>query len=302
MPLSRTVVFGVFVFFSNFTSAESMPPLLLWPYGAPGEKGDIGPEKYKISSQNYLKAGKPVVSLEDVTEPTITIYSPPKDKVSGAAILVFPGGGYHALSIDLEGTEACQWLNSIGVTGILLKYRVPAREGLPRYAAALQDAQRAIGLVRSHAREWGIDRNRIGALGFSAGGHLVAALSNNFKMRTYPSIDAADSVSCRPDFAALIYPAYLTREDGTNRMAPELNVSSQTPPTFLVQAEDDAVRVENSLFYYCALEKAKVPAEMHLFSKGGHAYGLRRTDLPVTRWPELFATWLHSSGFLRADY
>ena len=205
-------------------------------------------------------------------------------------MIVFPGGGYNILAMDLEGTEVCEWLNSIGVNCAVLKYRVPARPGGPRYAAPLQDAQRAIGMVRSRAEEWGIDPHRIGVLGFSAGGHLAAAASTNFDKRAYTPIDAADQASCRPDFAVLIYPAYLAPDEKT--LAPELTVRADTPPTFLVQAEDDPVHVENSLVYFKALKDAKVPAEMHIFPTGGHGYGLRPTDQKVTTWPQLAAQWL----------
>jgi acetyl esterase/lipase len=291
--------FSSFILLSNINLAANTSPIKLWPNGAPGEKAEIGPEKDLTTAKDGPVAGRPVIRLGNVADPTLTVYSPPKDKDTGAAILVFPGGGYHILAMDLEGTEVCQWLNSIGVTGILVKYRVPVPGGQPRYAAPLQDAQRAMGLVRSHAEEGHIDPRRIGVMGFSAGGHLAAAISNNFKSRTYPAVDNADNQSCKPDFAVLIYPAYLTREDGTNKVAPELSVTAETPPTFLVQTEDDPIHVENSLFYYLALKNAKVPAEMHLFSKGGHGYGLRHTAAPVTEWPALLDKWLHKSGFLR---
>jgi acetyl esterase/lipase len=201
--------------------------------------------------------------------------------------------------MDLEGTEICEWLNSIGVTGVLVKYRVPARRGLPRHAAPLQDAQRAIGLVRHRAAEWSIDPKRIGVLGFSAGGHLAAAASNNFEKRTYEPQDEGDSVSCRPDFSVLIYPAYLTVRDEGDKLAPEVSVTANTPPTILIQAEDDGVRVENSLFYYLALKNVKVPAEMHLYPKGGHGYGLRPSDKLVTTWPARVEDWMRSSGLLQ---
>lgn len=215
-------------------------------------------------------------------------------------MLVFPGGGYNILALDLEGTEVCEWLNSIGVTAVLVKYRVPVRKDLPRYAAPLQDAQRAIGITRRHAAEWGIDPNRLGVMGFSAGGHLAAALSNNFDKRTYDPIDESDRTSARPDFAMLIYPAYLTEKANGDKISAELPVSERTPPTFLLQAEDDGVRVENSLFYYLALKNAKVPAEMHLFSTGGHGYGLRSTEKSVTTWPGRAEQWLNSLGILNA--
>ncbi len=277
--------------------ASTLPaasPINLWPKGAPGEKGDIGEEKDTTGPNGQLVAGKRVIRLGNVSNPTITVYSPAKDKNTGAAVLVFPGGGYSILALDLEGSEVCEWLNSIGVTGILVKYRVPARKGLPNYAPPLQDAQRAMGYVRQHALEWNIDPQKIGVLGFSAGGHLSAAISTNFEKRTYDAIDAADQISCRPDFAVVIYPGLLVPRQNPEKLNPEFNVTANTPPTFLAQAQDDPVRVENSIFYFQALLKAKVPAEMHIYPVGGHGYGLRRTDKLVTTWPARAEEWMRS--------
>lgn len=277
------------------TSAKPIP---LWPNGAPNEKGNIGQEHDTTTEKDNLVAGKKLVRLGNVSSPAITVYRPPKKKDTGAAVVVFPGGAYRILALDLEGTEICRWLNSIGVTGVLLKYRVPAREGGPRYAAPLQDAQRAVSYVRHHASEWGIDPKRIGVLGFSAGGHLAAASSTNFEKRTYHAIDNADQTSCRPDFAVVLYPGYLAIKEKGDQVAPELTVTANTPPTFLLQTEDDPVRVENSLFYYITLKNAKVPAEMHLYAKGGHGYGLRHTPDAVTDWPQLAERWLQSLSVL----
>ena len=273
-------------------------PIPLWPNTAPGEKGDIGPETDTSGPNGALVSGRKVIRLGGVSTPTLTVYHPAKEKDTHAAVLVFPGGGYSILAMDLEGTEICEWLNTIGVTGILVKYRVPARTGQPRWAAPLQDAQRALGMVRKRAGDLGLDPKRIGVLGFSAGGHLAAALSTNFDHRTYDKVDDADAVSCRPDFTLLIYPAYLTVKEEGDKVAPELKISAETPPTFLVQAEDDGVRVETSLFYYAALRTAKVPAEMHLYPKGGHGYGLRPSANLVTTWPARAEDWLHSLGAL----
>ncbi len=238
-----------------------------------------------------LVDGRRLIRLGGISNPTITIYRPPSQRDTGAAVVVFPGGGYRILALDLEGTEVCEWLNSIGVTGVLLKYRVPSQQD-QRYAAPLQDAQRAVGIVRRRAKELGLDPARIGVLGFSAGSHLAAAVSNNFDKRTYPRVDDADDESCRPDFAVLIYPAYLSVKEENDRISTELPVSVRTPPTFLIQTEDDGVRVENTLFYYLALKNAKVPAEAHLYAEGGHGYGLRATDKAVTGWPKLAERWL----------
>jgi acetyl esterase/lipase len=282
-------------------AAATLGPIPLWPAGAPGENGGIGAEKDMTTPKDGVVAGKPVIRLGNVSSPTITLYRPVAAKNTGAAVIVFPGGGYRILALDLEGTEICGWLNSIGVTAVLLKYRVPARADLPRYLPPLQDAQRAMGIVRERAAEWGINPARIGVIGFSAGGHLAAALSNNFEKRAYEPSDAADGMSARPDFAMLIYPAYLTVKEEGDKLATELPVSTKTPSTFLVQTEDDGVRVESSLFYYLALKNANVPAEMHLFSAGGHGYGLRATEKVVTGWPSRAEEWLRSIGMVGAN-
>jgi len=278
-------------------AADASEPMPLWPNGAPGEKGDIGVEQDTSKPNEGLVGGKPVIRIGNVSAPTLTVFRPAPEKETGAAVVVCPGGGYRILAWDLEGTEVCQWLNSAGVTAFLLKYRVPARKGLERYTAPLQDAQRALGLVRSHSAEWHVDPDRIGIIGFSAGGHLSAAASTQFGKRTYPPVDEADQVSCRPDFTILIYPAYLVQKEGPE-LAPELTVTSNTPPTFMVQAEDDPVHMENCLFYYLALKKAKVPAEIHLFAKGGHGYGLRPSDKPVISWPKRAEEWMRGLGVL----
>lgn len=238
-----------------------------------------------------------MIRLGDVTTPSLSIYRPAKSN-SGSTVVVFPGGGYRILAWDLEGTEICSWLNSIGVTAVLVKYRVPEPAGLPRYAEPLEDAQRAVGLVRFHAREWHIDPNRVGILGFSAGGHLAALLGNRFAKRTYPAVDEADQASCQPNFSILIYPAYLSVGDKGEEVAPEVAVTAQTPKTFIVQAENDHPFVEGTLLYYRALERAKVPAEMHLYAEGGHGYGMRPSAARVTGWPKLAEAWLASLGLL----
>jgi acetyl esterase/lipase len=230
----------------------------------------------------------------------MTVYSP-KGKNTGVAVVVFPGGGYNCLAMDLEGTEICNWLTSRGITAVLLKYRVPTRssgayaESLP----ALEDAQRTLGLVRFHAAGWHIDPHKIGVIGFSAGGHMVAAMSTHFNTRSYLAVDAADKESCRPDFAIACYPGHLWKDDGNFKLNPNVPVTTNTPPTFLVQAENDPVdNVNNSLVYYQALKNAGVPVEMHLYAQGGHAYGLRRTKFPITEWPRLVETWLRTIGMI----
>ncbi len=273
-------------------------PIPLWPKAAPGEKDAIGEEKDTSTEKSGKVAGKPLIRLGNVSQPGITLYRPAKDKDTGAAVVVCPGGGYSILAYDLEGSEICEWLNSIGVTGVLLKYRVPKRAGLEKHTAALQDAQRAVGLVRSRATEFGLDPKRIGILGFSAGGHLAATACNNYEKRTYEPVDDADLTSCRPDFAILIYPAYLTVKEQGDKVSPELPITANTPQTFLVMAEDDGVRVESALFYYLALKNAKVPAEMHLYPTGGHGYGLRPSQHTVTTWPKRAEEWMQVRGLL----
>jgi acetyl esterase/lipase len=267
--------------------------LNLWPHGAPGATANSAAEVDTTTAKDDLIAGKPVIRLGNVSVPTLTVYTS-LHKNTGTAVVVFPRGAYHILAIDLEGTEVCDWLNSAGITCILVKYRVPDSGPYPKSSAALQDAQRALGIVRSHASEWHIDPNRVGVLGFSAGAHLAAALSTHFEHRLYDPIDAADQVSCRPDFAVIVYPGYLALAEQNFAPNPEIHVTSETPPTFLVQSEDDPVHVENSTVYFQALKNAKVPAEMHLYAHGGHGYGLRRTELPITAWPKLVETWLQT--------
>ncbi|HEX4031122.1 MAG TPA: alpha/beta hydrolase [Terracidiphilus sp.] len=274
--------------------------LPIWPGVAPGEPANLPPEADMTTPKDNLVAGRPVIRLGNASRPTITLYKP-QGKNTGAAVLVFPGGGYQILAIDLEGTEVCDWLNSAGVTCVLLKYRVPHTGPYPKSNAALQDAQRAMGLVREHAAEWGIDPHRIGVLGFSAGGHLSAAISNLYEQRLYAPVDAADALSCRPDFSVVVYPGYLALAEQNFAPNPAIQPTANTPPTFIVQAEDDPVHVENAVVYFMQLKKAKVPAELHVYTQGGHGYGLRPTALPITHWPQLVETWLHTIKVLSPE-
>ncbi len=273
--------------------------VLIWPGAAPDAQPVPGPESYTLSTDPV--AGKPWVMVVNVSQPTMTVYSP-KGTNTGVAMVVFPGGGYQCLAIDLEGTEICDWLTSRGITAVLLKYRVPLKKVGPYGEAppALEDAQRTVGLVRFHAAEWQIDPRKIGVIGFSAGGHMAAAMSTHFDRRLYPAVDAADKESCRPDFAIPCYPGHLWNDDKGFKLNPNVPVTTNTPPTFLLQAENDHVDgVEQSLVYYIGLKKAGVPVEMHLYAEGGHGFGLRRTKLPITRWPELVETWLGTIGMIR---
>lgn len=268
-------------------------PILLFPNGAPGESVKL---IEKGDSEGGKTGGETVLRITNVSEPTITIYQAPEEIASGAAMVVCPGGAYNILAYDLEGTEVCDWLNNIGITAILLKYRVPRREGLEKHVAPLQDVQRAIGYVRANSEKLNIDPNRIAVMGFSAGAHLAAMASNSYNQRIYPTVDESDNVSCRPDYCLLVYPAYL---DGENfQLAPEVKVTKNTPPTMLIQAEDDKSFINSSIFYYYALKEAGVPAWMHLYSKGGHGYGLRDTGAVVNEWPDRAEDWLKEIGFI----
>ncbi len=265
----------------------------LFPGGVPGEREKLS-EKHVDGGD---VGGRPVIRLTNVGEPGITIYQAPAAIATGTAMVVCPGGGYNILAYDLEGTEICEWLNKVGVTAILLKYRVPAREGHQRYEAPLQDAQRAIGYVRHNAKNWNINPERIGVMGFSAGAHLSVMASTRYQQRTYPRIDAADDVSCRPDFCLLVYPAYLSGENFG--IAPEIKITQDTPPTMIIQTEDDKSHVNSSLFYFYALKGAGVAAWMHLYSKGGHGYGVRNTGSAVNEWPQRAEGWLRELGLIK---
>jgi acetyl esterase/lipase len=273
----------------------------VWPGKAPSEAGTIGEEADTTKPTDGLVAGRRIIKRGNVSTPTLEIFRPAKDKDTGTAVVIAPGGGYSILAYDLEGTEVAEWLNTLGVTGIVLKYRVPTRPGQPAdqpHIQPLQDAQRAMSLVRSKASEWGINPQRIGLLGFSAGGHLAAETATNFDHRSYDAIDDVDKVSCRPDFLVLVYPAYLVNKAGDG-LAPEIRVTKETPPTFLAHAENDPVTVESSLRFFLAMKKAGVPGELHVYPTGGHGYGLRRTAEPVTTWPLRCEEWLRTRGLLK---
>lgn len=277
---------------ASVAAAQTVIPL--WPVTATTPSQEIDTTK----SGDDLIAGKRVERLTNVTTPTITVYRSSATKNSGTAVVVFPGGGYRILALDLEGTEVCDWLTSAGVTCVLLKYRVPDAGPYPEHSEDLADAQRAVRLTREHAADWKVSPDRVGVLGFSAGGHLAVALSNHFAEATYPAKDAADHLSAKPDFALLIYPGLLVRRPGNSQLRSEAVPNATTPPTFVLQAENDPVHVENALAYYNALKEANVPSELHIFAQGGHGYGLRPTALPITRWPHLATEWLHTIGML----
>ena len=280
-------------------AAEKPLVIDVWPGKAPGDKTEIGEEKVTESKPGEF----PVKRLTNVSHPTLTVFKPAKEVDTGAAVVIAPGGGYAILAWDLEGEEVAQWLTSIGVTGIVLKYRVPRRADSPKdglQPQPLMDAQRAVSLVRSKATELGVDPKRIGMLGFSAGGHLTACTCTNDDKRSYEPADDADKESCRPDFAVLIYPAYLAAKEGDG-LAPEVRVTKETPPTFIAVAADDKVSADGSVRIYEGLRKAGVPAELHVYASGGHGFGLRPSEKPCSTWPQRCADWMKARGLLKAN-
>jgi acetyl esterase/lipase len=278
----------------NF-SMMSQETIELFPGKAPGEKGNLPAES--VDTKGNKVGGETVERMSNVSKPVITIYKSSEELATGTAVIVCPGGGYNILAYDLEGTEICEWLNELGITAILLKYRVPRREGLEKHAAPLQDAQRSISYVRAHAEKLGIHPERIGIMGFSAGAHLSAMAGNSSEERTYSPVDGNDHYSCRPDFCMLIYPAYLSGNTIAST-APDIKVTKNTPPTLLIQAEDDKPHIDSSLAYYYALKEAGVPAAMHLYPNGGHGYGIRDTKATVNLWYERAEDWFRSMGFI----
>jgi acetyl esterase/lipase len=289
-------------------AAAAEKPLVVdvWPGKVPGDDAaTIGKEKFfelKVGGKPYQVAGKPTRWLTNVTRPTLTVYRPAKDKDVGAAVLICPGGGYHNLGWDVEGEEVAAWLNQLGVTGIILKYRVPRRPGDVKGEPApgpLKDAQRALRLVRARAREWGIDPKRVGMIGFSAGGHLVAATATHFDKPSYEPVDATDRLSCRPDFGILAYSGYLKRKD-RDELAPTVRAAAKAPPLFFVHASDDPVSaVDHSVVAYLALKRAGVPVELHVYATGGHGFGVRKVGHPCENWTRACADWLRAQGVLK---
>jgi acetyl esterase/lipase len=271
--------------------------LPLWPNGTPEPTTITGPETDPTTDANRIVSGKVTVRITNVSKPTLTVYLPPRNKNTGAAALVLPGGAYVRLAWNLEGTEVCEWLNSMGMTCLLVKYRVPENGHYPQNVDDLEDAQQAMRIARAHAADWGLDPQRIGAIGFSAGAHLAAALSTHadFQGRNVPT----STIDAKPNFQMLLYPGWLNGADG--KVNPTVKPVADTPPTFLVMAEDDyTAHVENALVYFQALKDVKVPAELHLFTQGGHGFGLRPTDRPISRWPILAEGWLNTIHILGA--
>jgi acetyl esterase/lipase len=283
-------------------SAEEMKPSLvepIWPGKPPGETKELGPERDTTKPGQKDPGGKPIIRLTDVSIPTVAVYRPSKERDSGTSVIICPGGGHSILAYNHEGTETAEWLAGLGVTGIVLKYRVPTRtpDG-QRWLAAVQDAQRSVSFVRSRAKEWGLNPQRIGILGFSAGGE-TAGLTSYFADRQYSAVDDVDRVSFRPDFSMLIYPAYFEKKGEPTKMREDVTITKEAPPTFLVHAWDDPVTVFSSLHIATELRKVNVPTELHVYATGGHGYGMRDTGEPVNSWPERAADWLRRNNYLK---
>jgi acetyl esterase/lipase len=285
------------------SAAEPPTVLDLWPGKAPDEPGTIGPEKTFLSKQSVktqVEIDEPSRLVTNVTQPTLTIYRPAKEKDTGTALVICPGGGYWNLYWQVEGEEVAEWLNSLGITGIVLKYRVPRRPDEPKEVPSrrpLQDSQRAIRLVRSKAKEWGIDPDRIGIIGFSAGGHLAIASATGFEQRTYEPQDDIDKMSCRPDFAIPVYSGYLKEllEKG-------MKVPAKTPPIFLVHGNEDLISSpEHSALMYLALKRAGVSAELHIYARTAHDFGVRQSDRPYAAWMPACVHWMRDQGCLKAS-
>lgn len=272
--------------------AAPLEPIPLWPGGVPGEAS------LKLPAESVeLKGDYKIEILSNVSTPTLTVY--PAENPNGAAVIVCPGGGYNILAYSHEGTEICEWLNSLGVTAGLLKYRVPRREGLEKHAAPLQDAQRAIGMMRGRAAEWKVDPKRVGILGFSAGGHLATMALTSDGTRGYEPDAALDAASPVPDFGILVYAAYLLDEKNPDLLSPEIRVTEKTPPAFLVVAHGDEKFVEGSARFYIEMRRKNRSCELHIFAKGGHGFGFKNTPEEIRQWPALAGKWMEAEGFLK---
>jgi acetyl esterase/lipase len=292
------------IVFGNNLAIGALPLVVdLWPGKTPADAGIRGAETSRIHQSPLVGATK---LITNVSKPTLTVYQPDRAKNTGAAMIICPGGGYWDLYWELEGEEVAAWLNSVGMTGIILKYRCPRRTGDVRGEPPLGpqlDAQRAVSLVRSRAAEWGIDPKRIGIVGFSAGGHLALATAAGFAKRSYQPIDAIDQVSCRPDFAVACYSGYLKPKDKDGIRA-DLHIPPDMPPIFLAHASDDTEKyggsnAENSAYMYVALKRAGIPAELHIYASGDHDFGVRQNEKLPSSWTGLCVKWLQKGGFMK---
>ncbi|MFO1040388.1 MAG: alpha/beta hydrolase [Planctomycetaceae bacterium] len=285
---------------SSMSPAVAAEPLVMnvWPGKPPGETKELPPEADQTKPEDKLIAGRRITKLGNVSTPQLAIYRPDPAKDTGTSVVICPGGGHFILAYDLEGTEVATWLNEIGVTAIVLKYRVPFRDPNKRWIAGVQDAQRSISLARSKASEWKIDPNRIGLLGFSAGGQVAGMVSIFDDERQYAAVDAVDQTPCRPDFSILIYPGGF-EEKGQLKQT-DIKVTAKTPPMFFVHAYDDGVTVLNTLLLASELKRVGVSAEVHVYATGGHGYGLRHVDgQPVTDWPKPCEAWMKTMKLLK---
>jgi acetyl esterase/lipase len=305
--LFLTLSIGIMLIMNDYIMAQPRV-VKIWPDKIPGSIENTLVKETTI----YVDNNSPRISR--VTEPTLTVYSAPKEIATGTAVIICPGGGYGRLAIDHEGYQVAAWLNKIGITAILLKYRLPNDTTMQdKSIGPLQDAQEAIRIARRNAKEWDINPEKIGIMGFSAGGHLAATASTHFNEKVY---EPKDTISARPDFSILIYPV-ITFLDNThkgtrdnllgknpsqemlNRFSNELQVTKDTPPAFLVHAANDpAVPVQNSIDYLLALKKNNVPVELHIYEKGGHGFGLGKTKGTESTWPEACKNWLKARGLL----
>jgi acetyl esterase/lipase len=304
--VSVTTLFVSLIIAGTVPAAEPLV-IALWPGSAPEETGNIGPERIRMSpklDRKQVEVTEQTQLITGVTNPTITIYRPAGTVNTGTAMLICPGGGYWDLYWQLEGEEVAAWLNTMGVTGILLKYRVPRRPDEPKGEPArrpLQDAQRAVSLVRGKATQWGIHPDRIGIVGFSAGGHLAIATATSFDKRSYEPIDDVDKISCRPDFAIPVYSGYLKAKD-KDELAPGLHIPTNTPPVFLVHGGEDIISPpDHSVLMYLALKRAGIPAELHVYAGTAHDFGVRTNEHPYSKWTARCADWLRDGGFLTSD-
>ena len=270
-------------------------PIRVWPGKAPDEP--VGIEAKKASA---VTGSDGVIRIPYVDTPELFYYSAIPEKSVGTCVIVCPGGGYGKLAWNKEGTEIAEWLNTLGIHAVTLKYRVPRRDRTKPHPWPLQDLQRSIRLIRSKATEWKIDPKRIGVMGFSAGGHLAVMSASYQDLDSYKPIDAIDKLDVRPNFMVLIYPAYLgNAKKDAGKLDPLVKVNDRTPPTFIAITHDDADRGLFAALYYAELMRNRVSAELHIYSKGGHGYGLRPTANPVSSWPLRLQDWLSASGWLK---
>jgi acetyl esterase/lipase len=286
-------IFTLLAFLTSLGVDAKSETLFLWPDQVPGEvPGEVGKEK------GETRGG--ILRISNVSKPSLTVFPASPKNANGTSVLVCPGGGYNILAYEHEGSAICEWLNSLGITGFLLKYRVPRRKNRLKHEAPLQDAQRAIGMIRKNAEQLKIDPGRLGILGFSAGGNLSVMALTSHESRTYPKVDSADELSCRPNFGILIYPAYLVDRKKRDKLFPEIKINKATPPCFFAHTGDDAVPAEGSVLMYLELEKAGVKGnELHVYPFGGHGYGMRPSDHPVVTWPARAGAWMKAMGWLK---